>query len=84
MAYYAPAASASTSANNAVRSVTALITHLTSAKCLTLRNKRLDADLAALAALVSPRLGRRASLSCNGSTYSVLDSPPFLVRPTSR
>lgn len=49
---YDPAASGPTAAH-AVRSVVALIMHLTAAKTLTLRNKRLDADLAALAALVS-------------------------------
>lgn len=46
-----PAASGST-ASNAVRCVVALVAHLTAAKTLSLRNKRLDADLAALAALV--------------------------------
>jgi hypothetical protein len=41
------ASSGVNSGSNAVRSVRNLITQLTAPKCLSLRNKRLDADLAA-------------------------------------
>jgi hypothetical protein len=53
MAYYSSYdATASATSQHAVRTVKNLLTLLTSSKHLTVHNKRLDCDLAALAALV--------------------------------